>query len=308
MLTLAEKRIGEKSLLSKTESGELTKLESIIETGLKTFVEVGSALLKIRDSRLYRATYRTFEDYCRERWGISKTHANRLIGSVSVMENLTPIGAIPVTESQIRTLTSFLPDQQRNVWLEAIEKAKSQLRPVTAMDVRDAVYKIKPHVAHNSGEIEWYTPPKYIEAARKVMGSIDLDPASSDIANRTIGAAQYYTKEDNGLEKIWTGNIWMNPPYSSNLIEQFSSKFAGEVNAGNIKVGIVLVNNATETIWFRELIGCASAVVFTTGRVHFLNPQGKIGAPLQGQAIIYSGDRPQVFLKEFKKFGWGATL
>lgn len=162
------------------------------------------------------------------------------------------------------------------------------------------------HVAENSGDNEWYTPPEYIEAARKVMGSIDLDPASSDIANRMVGAKQYFTKTNTGLNKPWVGNVFMNPPYASDLVKQFSSKFAREV--GNIKRGIVLVNNATETAWFRELIDCASAVVFTSGRVRFLDPQGNPGAPLQGQAIIYSGDRPQVFLEEFKKFGWGAIL
>src|SRR5450432_2540331 len=60
---------------------------------------------------------------------------------------------------------------------------------------------------------EWYTPAKYIEAARAVMGSIDLDPASCKIANRTVKATRYCSKEENGLSKEWTGNIWLNPPY-----------------------------------------------------------------------------------------------
>jgi hypothetical protein len=53
----------------------LSELETTIERGLKTFVEVGNALAEIRDSRLYRESYATFEDYCRERWGMSKRHA-----------------------------------------------------------------------------------------------------------------------------------------------------------------------------------------------------------------------------------------
>ena len=51
------------------------------------------------------------------------------------------------------------------------------------------------HVGHNSGENEWYTPPDYIEAARTVMGEIDVDPASSDLAQRTVQAAKYFTKQ-----------------------------------------------------------------------------------------------------------------
>lgn len=168
--------------------------------------------------------------------------------------------------------------------------------------------KLKPHVAHNSGEQEWYTPTEYIEAARKVMGCIDLDPASSKIANRAVQAATFYCKESNGLDQHWTGNVFLNPPYSSEFIKLFISKFASHVRDGDIHSGIVLVNNATDTVWFRELIDCASAVVFTAGRVKFLDPQGKAGAPLQGQAFIYCGDNPELFTEEFERFGWSADL
>jgi phage N-6-adenine-methyltransferase len=165
------------------------------------------------------------------------------------------------------------------------------------------------HVAHNSGENEWYTPSEYIEAARRSLGGrIDLDPASSEIANRIVKAETFYTKENSGLDKNWQGNVWMNPPYASDLIKQFCSKFAWHINEGSVKSGIVLVNNATETAWFRELVDCATAIVFTSGRVKFLDPQGNPGAPLQGQALIYCGEKAQAFVFEFKSFGWGAIL
>jgi hypothetical protein len=51
--------------------------------------------LEIRDSRLYRQEFDTFEDYCRERWKMSKTNANRLIDAAEVATNVTPIGVIP---------------------------------------------------------------------------------------------------------------------------------------------------------------------------------------------------------------------
>jgi phage N-6-adenine-methyltransferase len=167
---------------------------------------------------------------------------------------------------------------------------------------------VVPHVSHNSGENEWYTPPEYVEAARKVMGCINLDPASTEIANKIVGAERYFCIENNGLEQNWAGNVWMNPPYASELIKLFISKFSSHVGAGDIVQGIVLVNNATETVWFRELIDCASAVVFTTGRVKFLDPQGNPGAPLQGQAVIYFGENRELFVQEFRHFGWSAYL
>jgi len=78
----------------------LAELETVIERGLETYIEVGSALLEIRDSRLYREPHGTFEDYCRERWSISKVHASRLISASRIVEDLVPIGTtLPASES-----------------------------------------------------------------------------------------------------------------------------------------------------------------------------------------------------------------
>ena len=166
----------------------------------------------------------------------------------------------------------------------------------------------QPHVAYNSGVNEWYTPVEYIEAARTVMGRIDLDPASSAEANEVVKATRYYTAADNGSAQAWAGCVWMNPPYASDLIRSFCQRFSDSVIDGEIEQGIVLVNNATETDWFGLLINTASAIVFPRGRVRFWQPSGELGAPLQGQAIIYAGPYAKEFLQQFRPFGWGAML
>ena len=110
------------------ESQRLTQLETDIGEGLKTFMKVGTALLEIRDARLYRQDYNTFEEYCQERWNLSKTHSNRLIAASEVVQNLTPIGVIlPTVESQVRPLTQFAPEEQTVVWQRATETAPNGL-------------------------------------------------------------------------------------------------------------------------------------------------------------------------------------
>lgn len=160
-----------------------------------------------------------------------------------------------------------------------------------------------PHVAKNRGNYEWYTPEDIAGSAKTVLGDIDLDPASSDIANKIIGAKKYYTKEDNGLSQVWSGCVYMNPPYAGELIGRFIDKLCESFDSGTVEQAIVLVNNATETNWFQRLTGLASGIVFPSGRVKFTDPDGKPGAPLQGQAVLYLGGNKEVFFDAFSKFG-----
>src|SRR5216683_7000971 len=101
---------------------------------------------------------------------------------------------------------------------------------------------------------EWYTPARYIEAAREVMGSIDLDPASCELANRTVKATRFYTQRENGLAQDWHGRVWLNPPYgkinNKSLIALFISKLVGEYESGNIEQAVLLCDCDPDTAWF----------------------------------------------------------
>lgn len=179
---------------------------------------------------------------------------------------------------------------------------------VTLMPDEELVVVKMAHVGQNSGENEWYTPEPFIDAARAVMGAIDLDPASSDVANTVVGAAAYFTAQDDGLSQDWHGRIWMNPPYAQPLVSQFCAKLRDEYDSGSVTGAIVLVNNATETAWFQRIIGAASAVCFPLARVKFWAPDRVSSTPLQGQAVVYLGNDAAAFIREFAAFGWCARV
>ena len=168
--------------------------------------------------------------------------------------------------------------------------------------MRDAVKKA--HVANNSGNNEWYTPAEYIDMARQVMGAIDTDPASSAVANQTVQAKCFYTADDDGLTKTWSGRVWMNPPYAQPLIADFADAVASKIESGEITEACILVNNGTETAWFQRMLDAASAVCFPRRRIRFIDPTGApSGAPLQGQAVIYMGSNAKLFADVFSQKG-----
>jgi len=230
------------------------------------------------------------------RTDISQNSAESLI-PVDTREELAKVAGVSHdTISRVEKITS-------EATIDQINRLKSMESSIN--EVYNEI-KNRPHVSNNSGNNEWYTPSEYIESARLVMGEITLDPASSELANTVVKAEDYFTVEMNGIESIWYGKIWLNPPYSSDLVSQFINILVESYTNKDVDEAIVLVNNATETKWFQSLIEIATAVCFTFGRVKFWCPEGIQGAPLQGQAIVYVGDNPIAFRDEFKKHGWVA--
>lgn len=128
--------------LDAEEAEELEKCEAIIDKGWTTFLEVGRALVTIRDKRLYRDHYHAFEDYCRERCHHSRTHVDRLIKAAEVDAELTPIGVKLEKESQLRELAGLKHEQIQSAGKKIKELAGD--REITAKVIREVVAEYKP--------------------------------------------------------------------------------------------------------------------------------------------------------------------
>lgn len=103
----------------------------------------------------------------------------------------------------------------------------------------------------SSNSDEHNTPSYLIEAAREVMGSIDLDPMSNTLANETIKAKTYYTKDTDGLSKEWFDNVWLNPPFS--LSKLAIPKLVNSYEKGDITQAVLLIKSDVSTNKYKLL-------------------------------------------------------
>lgn len=93
--------------ITPAEKARLSELEQVIQKGKDTFVEVGNALGEIRDARIYRDDFKSFEEYCKTRWGFSRQNAHEMIVAAEVSGNLSGTPDTPqiTSVSQARPLT-----------------------------------------------------------------------------------------------------------------------------------------------------------------------------------------------------------
>lgn len=178
-------------------------------------------------------------------------------------------------------------------------------------DVNRLAYtgKAKVRTATDKNNDDWYTPKEWVQLARDVLGRIDLDPFSSELANEGsdgvegVRAAKFYTQQDDALKQTWeANNVWMNPPYSRGLCAKACDKFIEEFEAKHFKTGIVLVNNMTDTQWFRRMAEKARFVVNLTGRIGFINAAGqRISGNTRGQTMFFFTRGDNHAANRFKK-------
>lgn len=152
------------------------------------------------------------------------------------------------------------------------------------------------------GDDEWHTRPEFVEAARQVLGGIDLDPASNDVAQETVKATRYFTIEDDGLGQPWAGRVFMNPPFGrgKGKCKDFCAKLVHEYEAGVVDAAVVVVNGySAETKWFRPF---RDYPICFGPRSAFYHPD-KPGNPMAWPAFVYLGPDPDAFVRVFSRLG-----
>lgn len=175
---------------------------------------------------------------------------------------------------------------------------------------------------HSMDSPEWYTPSPFVEAAREVMGGIDLDPASREEANRIVKANAFLTAEEDGLKHDWFGRIFLNPP--GGLVGDFWLHLLRQSTLGNTKQAI-WIGYSLEQLQTLQCVGApwtplSFPMCVPNRRIAFIENEAKKAAriakllalgktpnekssPSHANYITYLGDRKERFRDCFSRFG-----
>lgn len=195
-------------ILPAAEAAALAEHEAVIERGIKTFYEVGTALADIRDRELYRAEHGSFEAYCQQRWQMSRAHAYRMIEAAEVV---SPIGdtnlPLPANEGQARELARVPEPERAEVWAATVERTDGK---PTAAAVRDTYQQRQQSDADLLAGDEWTPAPEAEPKAKRrpitdaiATTVVDLGRAAhrverltaDDRFGRNLDAARRHTPE-----------------------------------------------------------------------------------------------------------------
>lgn len=182
-------------------------------------------------------------------------------------------------------------------------------------------------INQTSGECEYYTDPRILNAAHNLMGHIHLDPASSEVANRTVKADVWFGPGDGALHRTWHGTVWMNHPFGRaeeacapdcdkhlrspshkhHAIEWFGNaawidKLVSEYQSGRVSEACCITYACTSEKWFQPLLQHLQC--FLCPRTNYFLPDGKVlKGVTKGSVVTYIGINEKGFRRHFGQFG-----
>jgi hypothetical protein len=149
---------------------------------------------------------------------------------------------------------------------------------------------------------QFSTPAKYVEAARKVMGGIELDPATNPSAQLVVKADRFYTRDDDALTKSWAASsVWLNRPYSRELVSKFGGHLLAEL--AGIGTAITLVNSDHSAAWYQAELHACVAFCLLDHRIAFELDGKPVPGNAHAQTIMYWGPKLPLFSRTFAEFG-----
>ena len=175
--------------LSPGKLETLVSLERTIDKALAEFVNVGSALQRIRDERLYKASHPKFEEYCKARWKFSVKHAYRLIAAAKIVEQLkagkgrVSRKSLPTREAQVRPLAQLWETADCDpvsIWKQALKenKGKAPTAALISKLVNVRLGKADAREDGKRGSAGGLTPKDQIAEIRKFLEEVGSKPAS----------------------------------------------------------------------------------------------------------------------------------
>lgn len=157
-------------------------------------------------------------------------------------------------------------------------------------------------INQTSGEVEYYTPQPIIEAARLTLGRIDLDPASSVVANARVRAAHIFTATKDGLRQEWFGRVWMNHPFGRTTNLPWIKKLTESYRQHHIEAACCITFACTSEKWFRPLMEFPQC--FLSPRTNYILPDGSIKKGVtKGSVVTYFGADLEAFRRNFEHLG-----
>jgi len=244
-------------------STDLNALEKIVTRGRATFLEVGTALWRIREAKLYKSTHSTWESWCHDRWWGSKRHADRQIVAARVVIEMGP--SVPIeAETQAREL-SRAPEQERSAVVQEIERRVGEGGTVTAEDVR-AIVEEKTGKA-KSPRLQTRRTPKWLfDELDKRFGKFSLD-AFADPHNALC--PKFYTRENNGCMLEWADVTFGNPEFADMVGPLEQALRQAEKGIRSIILGPVGCSQE----WYHQIV-IRGTVYVPDRRINYDEPDG----------------------------------
>ncbi|MFM7887157.1 MAG: DNA N-6-adenine-methyltransferase, partial [Pseudanabaena sp.] len=185
-----------------------------------------------------------------------------------------------------------------------LPKAKKSQEQIVAEE-EAAIAKARDEYLKSQEVIEGdenYTPEYFLAPCKEFLGLIDLDPFSCAIANKTVQAMKFWTREDDALAQDWSGYFskWVNPPYSAALIGKAIAKTLEYAHIGET---LLLVNTSSSAKWFQSCMAHCAAYLHPSKRINFDSPYRSSKGNRYDQTLFYFGDRPLEFAKDMEHLG-----